>query len=71
MINNMKKFRLPRKAKKKIKKGLYFYPMDPFEKTFLSAFPRENQEDFDAFMTGKLLDFLTELKKLNNESKTS
>lgn len=50
----MSKFRLPRKVKKKIRKDFYFYPLDEINKTYTVAFPRENQEDYDAFKKGIL-----------------
>jgi hypothetical protein len=59
----MKKFRLPRKIKKTVKKGgMYLYPMDEKEKTFLMAWPTENQKDFDAYKSGVVKSFLSELK---------
>ncbi len=57
------KFRIPRKKKKKISVGLYLYPLDPKDNTYLSAFPKDNQEDYDAFKKGILTNFLDELKK--------
>jgi hypothetical protein len=59
----MKKFRLPRKTKKKIEKGFYFYPMDPERRTYLVAFPRENQEDYDAWRSGILTNLKDGLKR--------
>jgi predicted YcjX-like family ATPase len=54
----MKKFRLPRKIKKVVKKGMvYFYPMDEKEKTFLMAWPAENQKDYDAYKSGVVKSF--------------
>ena len=50
----MSKFRLPRKVKKKIRRDFYFYPLDEANKTYTVAFPRENQEDYDAFRKGIL-----------------
>ena len=60
----MSKFRLPRKTKKKIRKGFYFYPKD--ERGFyLVAFPRQNQEDYNAFKKGILSNMLDDLKKIS------
>lgn len=56
------KFRIPRKKKKKISVGLYLYPLDPKDNTYLSAFPKDNQEDYDAFKKGILTNFLDEIK---------
>jgi len=64
----MKKFRLPRKIKKKIRKGFYFYPMDEVRKTHMVAFPRDNQEDYDVYKSGILTDALDWIKTKNNET---
>ena len=58
-----KQFRLPRKTKKKIRKGFYFYPKDE-RGCYLVAFPRENQEDYNAFKKGILSNILDDLKKI-------
>ena len=58
----MTKFRIPRKKKKKISVGFYLYPLDPINNTYLSAFPKENQEDYDAFKKGILSNLLDEIK---------
>ena len=64
----MTKFRLPRKTKKKIRKGFYFYPKD--ERDFhLVAFPRQNQEDYNAFKKGILSNMLDDLKKISKSLK--
>ena len=52
----MKSFRLPRKTKKQIKKGFWFYPKDPETNTYLVAWPRDNQQDYDAWRSGVLMD---------------
>jgi hypothetical protein len=52
----MKSFRLPRKIKKRIKREFYFYPMDPVHRTYLVAWPRDNQQDYDAWKNGILMD---------------
>lgn len=61
----MKKFRLPRKIKKQIKKGFWFYPKDLKTNTYLAALPRENQEDYDAWKSGILFDIRDEIKNKN------
>ena len=62
------KFRLPRKTKKKIRKGFYFYPKDERD-CYLVAFPRKDQEDYDAFKKGILTNFLDDLKKTYKSTK--
>lgn len=57
------KFRIPRKQKKKIRRGLYLYPLNPKDNTYLSAFPKKNQEDYNAFKKGILTNVLDEIKK--------
>lgn len=57
------KFRIPRKKKKKISVGLYLYPLDLKNNTYLSAFPKKNQEDYNAFKKGILTNVLDEIKK--------
>jgi len=56
------KFRLPRKIKKKIRKGFYFYPKDS-KNCYLVAWPRKNQEDYNAFKKGILTNILDDIKK--------
>ena len=53
---DMKKFRLPRKTKKRIYKGFWFYPKDPATNTYLVASPRRDQQDYDAWRAGILID---------------
>jgi len=65
----MPKFRIPRKKKKKISKGFYLYPLDPIDNTYLSAFPKENQEDYDAFKKGILTNILDEIKEKYGKTK--
>ena len=62
------KFRLPRKTKKKIRKGFYFYPKDERD-CYLVAFPRKDQEDYDAFKKGILTNILDDLKKTYKSTK--
>ena len=47
-----KKFRLPRKIKKKLSKGMYFYPRDEKTKTTRMVFPTDSQEEYDAVKNG-------------------
>jgi hypothetical protein len=58
----MSKFRLPRKTKKKIRKGFYLYPKDE-RNCYLVAWPRKDQEDYNAFKKGILTNILDDLKK--------
>jgi len=67
----MKKFRLPRKIKKKIYRYGHFYPMDPIERTYQMVFPRENQEDYDAYKKGILTNLLDDIKRLAKECKNN
>ncbi len=64
----MSKFRLPRKTKKKIRKEFYFYPKDERD-FYLVAFPRQNQEDYNAFKKGILTNMLDDLKKISKSLK--
>ena len=59
----MNGFRLPRKTKKKIRKNFYLYPKDEND-CYLAAFPRENQEDYNAFKKGILTNILDDLKRI-------
>lgn len=49
----MKKFRLPRKTKKRLKRGLWLYPLDE-KGNSLMARPSRSQEDYDAYKRGEL-----------------
>lgn len=51
----MKKFRLPRKVKKQIRKTLWLYPPDD-KGNSLVAWPEKTQEDFDAMKKGIVQD---------------
>ena len=51
----MKKFRLPRKIKKQIRKTLWLYPPDE-KGNSLVAWPEKTQEDFDAMKKGIVQD---------------
>jgi hypothetical protein len=59
----MNGFRLPRKTKKKIRKNFYLYPKDEKD-CYLAAFPRKNQEDYNAFKKGILTNILDDLKRI-------
>lgn len=50
----MKKFRIPRKIKKKLQKTLFTYKHDQGTKAFFLAFPSFDEEDFNAYIDGKL-----------------
>ena len=63
----MNKFRLPRKIKKKIKRSLYLYPQNEVDKTYMATFPKENQEDYEAYKRGELTDPLEWVKNKNYE----
>ena len=45
----MAKFRIPRKVKKKLKKDMWFYPMDETTKTYEIIFPCDSQENYDVW----------------------
>lgn len=64
----MSKFRLPRKTKKKIRKGFYLYPKDERD-FYIVAFPRKDQEDYNAFKKGILSNMLDDLKRISKLSK--
>lgn len=51
----MSKFRIPRKEKKKFKRGFFLYPSDE-EGNSLMGFPKRNQKDYTAFKQGILKD---------------
>lgn len=58
----MSKFRVPRKTKKKLKKTMWLYPFDAKYNGYLMAHPHREQEDFDAWKHGKLIDTLHDIK---------
>jgi len=64
----MTKFRLPRKTKKKIRKGFYLYPKDE-RGYYQAAFPRKDQEDYNAFKKGILSNMLDDLKRISKSLK--
>ncbi|PKV49217.1 hypothetical protein ATE84_1237 [Aquimarina sp. MAR_2010_214] len=49
----IKKFRLQRKTKKKLNKGLWLYPTDK-DGNSLNARPTKNQKDYSAYKKGEL-----------------
>jgi len=57
----MKKFKLPRKLKKKLKKTVWFYPKE--NNGYLLARPNCDEEDFKAWKSGILIDFMKLLKE--------
>lgn len=56
----MKKFKLPRKLKKKLAKTVWFYPEE--NNGYLKANPDCDEEDFKAWKSGILIDFMKLLK---------
>lgn len=54
----MRKFKIPRKTKKSLKKGLWLYPADE-DGNSLMAFPAKNRKDFMAFKKGILRNLAT------------
>ena len=66
-IKVIRKFRVPRKLKKKLKKEVWFYPMDEKDRTYQIAFPSEDILDFIAWKTGNLFNLLDEIKKQNKD----
>ena len=63
----MKKFRLPRKEKKSLKRGLWLYPADE-KGNSLMAHPKRTREDYDAMKKGVLRN-LIDPKKLKEGAK--
>jgi len=63
----MKKFRIPRKTKKFLKKGLWLYPADENGNS-LMGFPARDDEDFYAYKQG-ILKNLFDSKNSKQESK--
>jgi hypothetical protein len=57
----MKKFKLPRKLKKKLTKTVWFYPKE--NNGYLKANPEYDEEDFKAWKSGILIDFMKLLKE--------
>jgi hypothetical protein len=65
----MKKFRLPRKTKKRLKKDFYTYPKSE-RNTYLVAWPSKYEEDYIAYKKGLLRGLKEESKKYRNERKS-
>jgi hypothetical protein len=63
----MTKFRIPRKTKKFLKKGLWLYPADE-KGSSLMGFPAKDEEDFKAYKKG-ILKNLLDRKNSKQESK--
>lgn len=54
----MKKFKIPRKLKKKLRKTIWLYPLNPETDTYLMATPYNNEKDFNAYKLGILRDLM-------------
>jgi hypothetical protein len=63
----MKKFRLPRKEKKSLKRGFWLYPADE-KGNSLMAHPKRTQKDYDAMKKGVLRN-LSDPKRLKEGAK--
>ena len=61
----MKKFRLPRKSKKKLKKDFFTYPKSEKD-TYLVAWPYKYEEDYIAYKKGLLRSLKEESKNTVN-----
>jgi hypothetical protein len=69
MDQKKKKFRLPRKTKKKLKKDFFTYPKSERD-TYLIAWPYKYEEDYIAYKKGLLRGLKEESKKrLKDERK--
>jgi hypothetical protein len=69
MDQKKKKFRLPRKTKKKLKKDFFTYPKSE-RNTYLVAWPYKYKEDYIAYKKGILRSLKEESKKrLKDERK--
>ena len=62
MVQKKKKFRLPRKTKKRLKKDLYIYPKSEKD-TYLVGWPYKDEEDYNAYKKGLLTGLKEESKK--------
>ena len=68
MVQKKKKFRLPRKTKKRLKKDLYIYPKSEKD-TYLVGWPYKDEEDYNAYKKGLLTGLKEESKKrLKNDN---
>ena len=68
MGQEKKKFRLPRKIKKKLKKDFFTYPKSEKD-TYLVAWPYKYEEDYIAYKKGLLRSLKEESKKYRDERK--
>jgi len=68
MVQEKKKFRLPRKIKKKLKKDFFIYPKSERD-TYLVAWPHKYEEDYIAYKKGLLRGLKEESKKYRDERK--
>jgi hypothetical protein len=66
----MKQFRVPRKLKKKLKKDLWLYPMNPITKTYLMAHPYYDEKDFKAWKNKIVTGTLQTLKQKHKHGKS-
>lgn len=64
---SMKIYRLPRKTKKKLRRGLWLYPPDE-KGNSLMASPRRSQEDYDAMKNGVVTNILTRRSKAERKA---
>lgn len=64
----MAKFRIPRKVKKKLKKDMWFYPMDETTKTYEIIFPCDSQENYDVWKRKEVNSFRESVKRLKKEN---
>ncbi len=62
----MKKFRLPRKIKKTLKKGFWFYPIDE-KNCYQMAFPYKRETDYQAYKEGILSNIMNSKRKKRKE----
>lgn len=63
----MSKFRIPRKVKKKLKKDMWFYPMDEVTKTYEMIFPCDSQESYNAWKRKEVSSLKESIKNNNHE----
>ena len=68
MDQEKKKFRLPRKIKKKLKKDFFIYTKSEIN-TYLVAWPYKYEEDYIAYKKGLLRGLKEESKKYRDERK--
>ena len=61
-LKKNKKFRLPRKTKKRLKKDFYTYPKSE-KNTYLMAWPYRLEEDYVAYKKGLLRGLKEESRK--------